>query len=441
MKSRALRTDRLTLLASSVRRRARPGGPVDTRALRLVPASASISILTVIVAAAGCTGETTRGPLEWVAKWDTVGDTVIVHTISGSVWGEPRDMEIELSIGVLDGDEELMFGSLRQMAVDDEGDIYAFDGQVPALRHFDATGRYLGTLGREGAGPGEYQSFTTGLAIRSDGKIVLLDPQNTRIGVYAPEGTHFANWPVQGAFFSRQGLVVDAKDDTYVQILTGTFASDEPLPTGYLHLSPEGEIIDTINPPHFSNEPNAASFNPFGPSKIMGMTPLGHLIVGMNDDYTFHIRSPDGPVVRVKRDYEPVALLREEKADWQAVFDWFDENQPFADVGSVPDHKPPYAEFLSAQDGRIWVRRRVQGYKREDEEAPSEESNRPPPVNWEERNVYDVFELDGTYLGEVRFPLRARPLFIRADTAWGVYRGEFDEEHIVKLVIARSTGG
>ncbi|UCF20538.1 MAG: 6-bladed beta-propeller [Gemmatimonadota bacterium] len=406
---------------------------------RSIPHGVLIVLTTIQFAASGCASEGARGELEWVAEWDTVGDTVIVHTISGSMWGQPREMEAVLSIGVLDGAEELMFGSLQQIAVDDDGSIYAFDGQVPALRRFDAAGAYVGTIGRDGAGPGEYQSFATGLAIRSDGKMVLLDPQNTRINVYEPDGTHFAHWPVQGGFFSRQGLVVDAEDHTYVQILTGTFASDEPLPTGYLHLSANGATIDTIVPPRFPGEPKAATFRPFGPSKVLGMTPFGHLIVGMNDDYRFDIRSPDGTVVRVERDYEPVALLSDEKADWQAIYDWFDENQPFGEIGSVPDYKPPYAQFLSAQDGRIWVRRRAEGYKEEEEEEPqSEESNQPPPMNWEEQSIYDVFELDGTYLGEVRFPLRASPLFVRADTAWGVYRGEFDEQYIAKLVMNRA---
>jgi len=75
----------------------------------------------------------------------------------------------------------------------------------------------------------------------------------------------------------------------------------------------------------------------------------------------------------------------------------------FARVGALPDHKPPYAEFLSAQDGRIWVRRRVEGYKLDDEETPAEESNRPPPISWEERRVH---------------------------------HGVFDEQYIVKLVVA-----
>jgi hypothetical protein len=402
--------------------------------------SSVVIVILIVICSSACSADRGAESGEWVAEYDTVGDTIVVRTISGSVWGEPREMELVLSIGMLDGAEELMFGSVRQMAVDEEGGIYAFDGQVPALRYFDAEGNYVRTLGREGAGPGEYQGFVSGLALRRDGKIVLLNPQNTRINVYEPDGTHFTQWPVQGGFFSP-GLVLDTTDHNYVQVLTGTFASDQPLPTGFLHLSPEGETIDTVFPPRFPNEPSISRLSVFGPSKVMGFSPLGYLIVGMNGDYRFDIRSLDGPVVRVEREYEPVALLAEEKADWQAIYDWFEENRPFGEVGSVPDHKPPYSEFLATQDGRVWVQRRTEGYKEEDEEPAPEDSNRPPPVNWEEPAIYDVFELDGTYLGEVRFPLRTEPLFIRADTAWGVYRGEFDEQYVVRMVISQEAPG
>lgn len=388
------------------------------------------------LAIAGCSGDRAPGEGPWVAEVDTVGDTVIVRTISGSVWGAPRETEVVLSIGVLDGAEELMFGSLRHMVVDDEGGIYAFDRQVPALRYFDAAGNYVRTLGREGAGPGEYQGFVTGLARRRDGKIMMVDPQNTRVSIYEPDGALFTQWPVQGAFFNP-GLVLDTADHAYVRVITGTFASDEPLPTGFLHLSPEGETIDTVFPPSFRNEPAVARFDPFGPSKVVGINPRGYLLAGMNGDYRFDIRSLDGPVVRVEREYEPVALLPEEKADWQALYDWVEENRPFGEVGSLPDHKQPYSEFLPTQDGRVWVQRRTEGYKPEDEEPqPAEDSNQPPDINWNEPALYDVFQLDGTYLGEVRFPQRAEPLYIRADTAWGIYRGEFEEEYIVKMVMS-----
>ncbi|UCC74408.1 MAG: hypothetical protein JSV86_07585, partial [Gemmatimonadota bacterium] len=101
----------------------------------------------------------------------------------------------------------------------------------------------------------------------------------------------------------------------------------------------------------------------------------------------------------------------------------------------------PYSYFRVGDRGRIWVRRHTLARKDDLVEPPSEESNEPPPISWVEPDVYDVFEPDGTYLGEVRFPWRTSPLVVRGDTAWGVRRGEFDEQYIVRLVISRAGHG
>ena len=53
------------------------------------------------------------------------------------------ELKIDLSIGTLEGDSTLMFGFIQHIAVDAEGGIYAFDGQVPALRYFNARGEYV----------------------------------------------------------------------------------------------------------------------------------------------------------------------------------------------------------------------------------------------------------------------------------------------------------
>ncbi|MEJ2240247.1 MAG: 6-bladed beta-propeller [Gemmatimonadales bacterium] len=93
----------------------------------------------------------------WEALIDTVGDTITVHTVSGNVWGDTMVLEPELSIGVLEGADEEMFGSVRSLAVTDSGEILIVDAQVPAIRRFSPDGRYLGDIGREGSGPGEYK--------------------------------------------------------------------------------------------------------------------------------------------------------------------------------------------------------------------------------------------------------------------------------------------
>ena len=59
---------------------------------------------------AACGGPTRERSGDWVVERDTIGDTVVVHTLSGSVWGTPMKLKIDLSIGTLEGDSTLMFG-------------------------------------------------------------------------------------------------------------------------------------------------------------------------------------------------------------------------------------------------------------------------------------------------------------------------------------------
>ncbi|MGD2217833.1 MAG: 6-bladed beta-propeller, partial [Gemmatimonadales bacterium] len=210
----------------------------------------SAALFSVAVLGGGaCSSE--RGPDvgTWVAEFDTIGDTVVVRTISGSFWGEPMEMVEDLSIGVLDGPEELMFGSIQRIAVDDEGGIYAFDSHVPVLRYFDAGGNYVLTLGREGGGPGEYGDFTGGIVVRHDGRVVLADFRNARLTLYDPDGGLAEHWPLQGGFFPRHPLVVDTADHTYVPILDETMPANQPMKVGYLHLDAEGDTVETMEIP------------------------------------------------------------------------------------------------------------------------------------------------------------------------------------------------
>jgi len=48
---------------------------------------------------------------------DTVGDTVVVRTLAGSVRGEPYTLEPEIRIGVFEGEDAYMFGRVVSLAV------------------------------------------------------------------------------------------------------------------------------------------------------------------------------------------------------------------------------------------------------------------------------------------------------------------------------------
>jgi hypothetical protein len=375
----------------------------------------------------------------WQAEFDTIGDTVVVRTISGSVWGAPATLVEDLAIGVLEGPDELMFGAINDMAVDAEGGIYVFDGQVPALRYFDATGAYVRTLAGEGSGPGEYRDACLGLAVRSDGRILMRDPRNARINVYEPDGSPADHWPVASGLFTSQAMAIDTADHVYLKIRTEMPEPNKPWKIGLLHLGADGRLLDTIPDPPISGAPEAGGGGRFVPAKEWAWSPLGYMAVGVSRDYSFELRRPGEPVLRIERVVEPVEVHPEERAEWEATNEWVRRTQGqflTAEIPAVPAQKPPYRGLYIGERGRIWVWRYTRAEKMDPAEVREPDPNRPPPISWREPIVFDVFEPDGTYLGEVHMPPRTNAMVFRGDTIWGIRRGELDEQYVVRLVVS-----
>ena len=133
-----------------------------TRTLVLLPAAA-----TALLIACGPDADPSGSTPETVTE--AIGDTTVVRTLSGSVWGTEATLVPEVAIGGLDGPEEYLFGSIRSIAVADDGTIYILDSQGQHVRVFDSLGVYVETLGRRGEGPGEF-SEAEAIAVLPDGR-------------------------------------------------------------------------------------------------------------------------------------------------------------------------------------------------------------------------------------------------------------------------------
>lgn len=77
-----------------------------------------------------CFDDGSGGLDELQAVIDTVGDTVAVRTIAGSVWGDTAYLEAEVSIGMIEGPDEYLIGDPRSIAVGAGGEIYAGPGDT-----------------------------------------------------------------------------------------------------------------------------------------------------------------------------------------------------------------------------------------------------------------------------------------------------------------------
>ena len=365
----------------------------------------------------------------------TTGDTTEVRSLGSGQWADTASLVEELAIGALEGPEEYQFGFVSDIAVDAAGGIYVFDGQAPALRYYDADGRFVRKLGAEGEGPGEYKDASLGLAVReSDGRIVMRDPRNMRLNVYDADGSSSDSWPVASGLFTSQGTALDASDEMYLKILTGMPERNKPWPIALLHMDAQGEILDTIVPPTLPNEPDRPG-GMFSVSKVWTVARDGGLLVGVNDRYVVDHYQTDGKVLRIVRDVPRPRVLPEERAELEARNEWLRRTQGqfmTSDLPPIPDVKPVFRAIASGEDGRIWVWRHVEAVKGEAVRPPSNAgAEAPPALSWREPTVYDVFEADGTFLGSVRVPARTTLSILRGDRAWGVRRGEFDEAYVV----------
>ncbi len=114
----------------------------------------------------------------------------IIHNKKGGLLGKGLGITLDLvrKIGDIDTeDEHAAFNYPSDVAVDKKGDIYVLDTKNARIQEFSPAGRYLSTIGRKGAGPGEFL-LPDGLDIDREGRLIVSDATQGRMQVFPPEG-------------------------------------------------------------------------------------------------------------------------------------------------------------------------------------------------------------------------------------------------------------
>jgi hypothetical protein len=401
------------------------------------------------------------GREDWTTEVDTIGDTVVIRTTGASDSAALHTLVAEVSIGELEGADEYTFGAINEVEVAGDGRIYVFDRQVPALREYDAAGKFVRTLGRKGAGPGEYTQ-ANGVAVHRDGRIVLWDAGTAHINVYGQDGAFITSWPLPGGagFYTSGALFVDTAGNTYAR----TRIADPPATTtagprifgttGLVKWDRDGRIVDSLTPPPATIEPPTlvASVNggtavyslPFAPGHVWAWSPLGYFVSAQTDRYAVNLISPQGNVQRIERQIEAVPVSSEERADVEeqttASLRMTDPKWRWSGP-AIPAVKPFIRTIAPADDGRLWVSVAQPG-----ERIPAGELAPPPSVQignvdperrpqpkWRDPTAYDVFDANGRYLGRVAAPAKTTFKTMRGDHIWAVARDSLDVQQVVRF--------
>lgn len=411
--------------------------------------SSGFCALTVL---AGCEAATPSTAQIQTAV-DTVGDTITVRTLAGSVWGDTVDLIAEVRIGTMEGADEYILGLPTQLTVAPDGTIYVLDRQVPVVRAYGTDGAFLRNLGREGGGPGEYKN-PDGLAVLPDGRILVKDPGNARIQVFSPSGEPAATWWYIGGWNTSHRFYVDTAGNSYAMVLLEAGLPPWQWRYGLARWDADGEPHDTVPAPTWDferpqvtaqRENSSSSTNiPFSPNSTFAFSPLGYMVGGLSTDYRIDLyRGGDRGVLRIERSWVPVPVLAEEREEQERrISENFRRQYPGWRWNGppIPDTKPPFTNIFVGDDGRIWVQVSQQGVPVMTAEEARDEEDRTgrPAMRFRPPVAFDVFEPDGTYLGMVRAPsdfqLTPEPV-ARGDYLWAVVRDELDVPSIVRFRI------
>jgi hypothetical protein len=372
----------------------------------------------------------------------------------------------ELRFGEDTGAEEYLFGEVSELAVDRDGSIFIFDRQAPALRKYDANGRFVRTFGRSGQGPGEYRN-AGGLALLRDGRVLLWDGANWRFNVYAPDGAVLPAWPTPsgtagGSIGTSRALMVDTSGR--IVYLNRTLFSREPGLRNsrrvWIRYRDDGTPLDTIDAPSFldpsaaltatssSGRSSTSTSVPYHPQRRQAMSPFGHLVSGLPSRYAFEIHRDGGAVTSVRREVPPTPVTRQERDSARnAVIERMRQVNPSWSWNGpeIPRNKPAYEQLYTGDDGRIWVALVAEQSEGGPFRAmmgggaggPPGVQQRPATARPEPRPaLYDVYEPDGTYLGQVRVPAGFRSFVRRGNHVWGVEIGDDDVPRVARYRIA-----
>ena len=373
---------------------------------------------------------------------DSAGIRVVTTPPGDLVYAELAEGPV-LSIGQLSGPDELLFGRIQSARRDAAGNVVVADGQAYEIRIFDEDGRHLRSLGREGEGPGEFESLQGAWPV-ADGGIVAADIILDRITQFGPEGTPTGTATLSGmeglsgfpVGLAGPGMVLSrASPPTYVyslaplsgspkDIMDAMFGGEENRRLLFVRHRFDGTPVDTVVEGRDAlrasvsrgsgNEMEVTTFTvPFSPRSVAAGSSRG-VVVTDGAAYGVQVFGEDGSLRLIARLEDPRPIRTDahleryvrgyHRSDERVIQEYIERYRQ----SPLPDSLPAYTDLLFAEGGEVWAQR----YRLPDE----------PRLRW------DVFAVDGVYLGRVSVPAFFRIEEVSRGQALGVATDELGVE-------------
>jgi hypothetical protein len=410
--------------------------------------------MTMTLGACGGDGTASVQPI----VTDSAGIRIVTNPDRGS-WNpeEGWRLEEELRIGVDAGATELQFGSITGLDADPSGRIYVLDGQAREVRVFGPGGGFVTSFGRGGGGPGEFsqviaQQLTGLLFVMQDGTVAIPDIGNARIAHFGPDGEVLGSEPI--TLDDGIPMLWTRSDDRALyrqvrQMSLPGMPAQEAEPTDRIikmtRLGGDEEVVLEVPPGESfgTGAGGAPQIRIFASEPVWTVLSDGRLVTGTSDRYSLELRGANGEVESiVRRDVRRREVTAGHEGAFRDIFReaWGEAGIPPEMIGqlmtavSFEPVWPALAQLLAGPDGTFWVQRVDAESALEDLTVEDLQAGRFGSPRW------DVFDVDGAYLGVVEMPHGVSPLRFVGDHLYGVHRDELEVQRVVRLGLRRGEG-
>jgi hypothetical protein len=317
------------------------------------------------------------GPSAWS---DTNGWTLVLERTIHPAAGNPGEL--------------MQPGSV---VVSSAGDVFVLDRKPAVIKHFAADGHLVGTIGRQGQGPGEFGDY--GILYIVNDTLVHQDAGQSRASVFATDGRFLSSWISEP--IAMTDLAADDSGRIPMEAPTGTHNINAGHLVARYHA--DGRVVDTVwYPP--APDPSAWRIKtahadmgvvvPFTPDRGSAFDRAGRLISGDEGAYRLVYSRTGNDMVRVID--APATRVRIPDSARESAFTTLTTKYPWllsaAHFSDIPLDYPVWSALVADGANDLWVLR---------------PGPRGPGDHW------DVFDADGRLLGAVPAP------FDRADdTFW-----------------------
>lgn len=352
--------------------------------------------------------------------------TICASSCSGDAGGAVDagewSLREDLVIGSLTGsDGRPTFGLVSEVVGTPDGGVLVVDVQRPAVLRFNSSGEFVHQLGRVGDGPGEYRDVS-GIAVLSDGTVLVRDPRRALL-LFDDDGT----------LNSERRVVVDYVGASPVSVsdeavLIRTPATPFRLETMwaakthiFTRVPLDGGPVDTLSvlPRHPRED---LYWAPFHPKYHIEWLSDGTFVHGAgSEDSLLVVSLQDTTILRLPHPPDRLPLsdwIRQDIEEHRAALERRG-NMSIPYYPEPPSALPHFERIVISRDDELWIQRPVDAADH--------------PVTYR----MDVFSRNGDRLGHVRIPQGLQVHSVVDDYLWGVRRGEYDEQYVVRFSVVR----